>query len=82
MRIQPAAVAFLIVAIFASLTQAQNAKKRPSRPPGKGFRRPDNLQRGDVAPNFTLKSPDGKRLVKLSDFRSKKPVALVFGSYT
>ena len=31
--------------------------------------------------DFTLKDLDGKP-VSLSDFRGKKPVALVFGSYT
>jgi peroxiredoxin len=40
------------------------------------------LQEGDRAPDFTLKSPDGKQKITLSDFRGKKPVALVFGSYT
>jgi hypothetical protein len=55
----------------------------PRRP--EGFRPPreaDRLQEGDLAPDFTLKSPDGKKTIRLSDFRGKKPVALVFGSYT
>jgi AhpC/TSA family/EF hand len=34
------------------------------------------------APDFTLKSPDGKRSVTLSDYRGKKPVVLIFGSFT
>ncbi|MBO0698543.1 MAG: hypothetical protein J2P46_09120 [Zavarzinella sp.] len=34
------------------------------------------------APDFTLKSPDGKRSVMLSDYRGKKPVVLIFGSFT
>jgi peroxiredoxin len=37
---------------------------------------------GDDAPDFTLKSPDGGQTVTLSDYRGKRPVALVFGSYT
>jgi hypothetical protein len=37
---------------------------------------------GKTAPDFKLKSLDGKRTVKLSSFSGKKPVALVFGSYT
>ncbi len=37
---------------------------------------------GQVAPDFTLKTKDGKKTVKLSSFRGKKPVVLVFGSYT
>ncbi len=34
------------------------------------------------APNFKLKSLDGKRQVELTSFASNKPVALLFGSYT
>ena len=37
---------------------------------------------GDSAPDFTLYDIEGKESVTLSDFRGKKPVALVFGSYT
>jgi hypothetical protein len=37
---------------------------------------------GDLAPDFSLQDPDGKVQVRLSDFRGKRPVALVFGSYT
>ncbi len=37
---------------------------------------------GDVAPDFELQDPAGKVQVRLSDFRGKRPVALVFGSYT
>ena len=37
---------------------------------------------GKTAPDFKLKSLDGKRTVQLSSFAGRKPVALVFGSYT
>jgi peroxiredoxin len=37
---------------------------------------------GDLAPDFTLSDISGTESVTLSDFRGKKPVALVFGSYT
>ncbi len=37
---------------------------------------------GDVAPDFELCDINGKNLVRLSDFRGRKPVALIFGSYT
>ena len=37
---------------------------------------------GDMAPDFTLTDVSGTRTVTLSDFRGKKPVALVFGSFT
>lgn len=35
-----------------------------------------------LAPDFTLKSPDGKKTVSLHDYRGKKPVVLIFGSFT
>ncbi|HKA06304.1 MAG TPA: hypothetical protein VKD71_03540 [Gemmataceae bacterium] len=35
-----------------------------------------------MAPDFTLESPDGKKSITLSDYRGKKPVALIFGSFT
>jgi hypothetical protein len=37
---------------------------------------------GDMAPDFTLYDIEGKDSVTLSKFRGKKPVALVFGSFT
>ena len=41
-----------------------------------------NIELGQKAPDFTLKSLDGKKTIKLSDYKGKKPVVLVFGSYT
>ena len=37
---------------------------------------------GDEAPDFELSDVNGENPVRLSDFRGKKPVALVFGSFT
>lgn len=37
---------------------------------------------GDPAPDFELIKSDGKSKVKLSTFQGKKPVVLIFGSYT
>jgi peroxiredoxin len=37
---------------------------------------------GDVAPDFELCDVNGKNSIRLSDFRDRKPVALIFGSYT
>ena len=37
---------------------------------------------GDMAPDFTLSDTSGTESVTLSDFRGKKPVALIFGSFT
>ncbi len=44
--------------------------------------RAGHLRIGDVAPDFTLKTPDGSAQVQLASFQGKKPVVLVFGSYT
>ncbi len=37
---------------------------------------------GDPAPPFTLCTYDGKRTLSLADFKDKKPVVLIFGSFT
>jgi hypothetical protein len=37
---------------------------------------------GDVAPDFELRDLNGKKPVRLSSYRGKRPVALVFGSFT
>ncbi len=34
------------------------------------------------APDFTLSDINGENTIRLSDFRGKKPVALIFGSFT
>lgn len=37
---------------------------------------------GDLAPDFSLESPDHNSTFRLSSVRGQKPVVLVFGSYT
>jgi hypothetical protein len=37
---------------------------------------------GELAPDFQLSDVNGEISVRLSDYRGRKPVALVFGSYT
>jgi hypothetical protein len=37
---------------------------------------------GQQAPDFTLKTQDGKKQIRLSQFRGQKPVVLIFGSFT
>ena len=44
--------------------------------------RSGRLRIGDAAPDFTLPMAHGDRLVTLSDEYRRKPVVLVFGSYT
>jgi peroxiredoxin len=68
-----AAAAAAGLALALAAPGAAQTKDRP---------RQGNLNVGDPAPNFKLKSPDGKREVELASFKGKKPVVLVFGSYT
>ena len=51
-------------------------------PPAKGERLPDTLQVGDPAPDFALPLVKGKGEITLSSYKGKKPVVLIFGSYT
>ena len=37
---------------------------------------------GKIAPDFSLLDANGQNPVRLSDYRQKKPVALIFGSFT
>jgi hypothetical protein len=37
---------------------------------------------GDAAPDFRLWTPDGQTTYSLGDYRGKKPVVLIFGSFT
>jgi hypothetical protein len=37
---------------------------------------------GAQAPNFKLKTQDGTQEIRLADYRGKKPVVLIFGSFT
>ncbi len=48
---------------------------------------PNTVQQGEPAPDFTLpwlsgQGPDGSTSVTLSSHFGKRPVALIFGSYT
>jgi hypothetical protein len=44
--------------------------------------REGKLKPGDMAADFTLNVMHKEQTVTLSDFKGKRPVALVFGSYT
>jgi hypothetical protein len=44
--------------------------------------RAGHLAVGDLAPDFALPVLHGERVVKLSDEVRRKPVVLIFGSYT
>ena len=81
-------IATLIFAILNTPTlQAQERDKqdqtRQGRPNGQRRMRDDKAPKlGEVAPAFKLKSLDGKSEVALASFQDKKPVILIFGSYT
>ena len=51
-------------------------------PAAKGERIADKLKVGDVAPEFSLPRLSGKGAVSLAALRNKKPVVLIFASYT
>jgi hypothetical protein len=51
-------------------------------PPVARHRPEGSLMVGDPAPDFDLSIQGGKGRVRLSSFKNRKPVALVFGSYT
>lgn len=71
----------LIVALALDASTQPTGGKRGRR--GKYDRRADiGLKVGEIAPDFTLKSPDGKTETKLDTLRKEKPVVLFFGSYT
>ena len=62
------AAALLLTALVA--VEAQQPRPRDG-----------DLKEGAAAPDFTLKDPEGKSAVKLSE-RKGKPVVLLFGSCT
>ena len=65
---------------------AQEAAPRPPASPAEYkarlAERQGKLQPGDPAPDFELPRVKASQTVRLSSWRGKKPVALVFGSYT
>ena len=47
------------------------------------FNRDDGApKKGDVAPTFTLKTLDGEKEVDIAKLIGRKPIILIFGSYT
>lgn len=72
----------LFAAMHSTGTAQKDRKEEVNTPPARGERLPDRLKEGDVAPDFSLPRVRGKGEVKLSSFRGKRPVVLIFGSYT
>jgi len=75
-----AAVLFAIVLCAQEPVRRHSAKAEAVRKEmghGEG-----KLKPGDMAPDFELRRVKLKKSLRLSAFRGKKPVALVFASYT
>ena len=85
----------MISGVVAGIAWGQQSQPAPPRMPPEqrakyegyvkkmGDSRGDGkLKAGDPAPDFQLKQLHSERVLQLSQFKSKKPVALVFGSYT
>jgi hypothetical protein len=60
----------------------QGKPGQTTTPPARGERVKDSVKVGDPAPDFTLSNLQGQQPVTLSAFKGKRPVVLVFGSYT
>ncbi len=89
--ISPGILLVLVLSVTGCQPAAETANSRGQlddeadwKPPlGRGQIRPDDAPRvGDLAPLFQLKSLDGKTETRLEAFRGKRPVVLIFGSYT
>lgn len=79
-------LAILTLAVFLAGCASSRIKPPPllneKRGPQGDLRRVDTVHVGDIAPDFKLKTLDGKRTIQLRQFRGKRPVVLIFGSYT
>jgi hypothetical protein len=78
-----------LAALPVSWAQVGQPGKKPgprpgekNTPPARGERITTTLKAGDPAPDFSLPAVKGDQEVKLSSFQGKKPVVLIFGSYT
>jgi len=83
--------AVALIVGFGNRAEGQNtpAKKNKGGRPGeiitpaaKGERIKTDLKVGDAAPAFSLPRLKADGEVHLSSFKDKKPVVLIFGSYT
>jgi hypothetical protein len=80
--------------VVDAAAQPPFGKKRPGKkraglrpgeintPAARSERVKTQLKKGDPAPDFALPMLTGDRVIRLSAFRGKKPVVLVFASYT
>lgn len=70
------------VAAVAMLVALPAVSQLPNHSGGIPHRSNKSLQVGEPAPDFKLRTKDGKMQVQLSSFRGKRPVVVIFGSYT
>lgn len=73
---------WLGLAVVAASGQQGGRPGEVNTPAARGERLQDRLKEGDPAPDFALPLLKGKGEVKLSTFRGRRPVVLVFASYT
>ena len=76
MKLAPA----LLVCALLPFAQAQDVPKSAAE--AKKMDRTGKYKAGDPAPDFNLKLMHSEKRLALSSFQGKRPVALVFGSYT
>ena len=88
-----AAVVWVVVSLPPARFAAIMSKLPTSENPGPLFliipigplmmlARSGHLHSGDLAPDFRLHVLHSQETVQLASFRGRKPVALIFGSYT
>jgi len=65
-----------------AFAQQRGANKGGGPPRGRPPRVDKGPKVGNMAPTFKLMSLDGKEETDLEKFRGKKPVVLLFGSYS
>ena len=82
-KVLVAAVLCGVAVIGLSADQRGRAGRlRPSQDRPNQASRQGDLKPGDMAPDFSLAPIGEGPEVRLSSFRNRQPVALVFGSYT
>jgi hypothetical protein len=72
----------MLILTLAAPPVFQTHKAEVNTPAARGERIKDRLAVGAVAPDFSLPLVKGGGEVKLSSFRGKRPVVLIFASYT
>ena len=70
----------LIAEIYGDIKQIGHYRKQASAWQKK--HEPQVPKVGEMATDFSLQDTSGTHAVTLSDFKGKKPVALIFGSFT